>query len=432
MGTTHFSTVSLRMKTVLAFLAFLAFASSERVTYDGFKVLRTQHLNMTTSKALQSLRLEDEFDFWQDPVIGRSADIMASPEMLSELQQILSKNGIHYTVMVEDVEELHKGNERPETRRSGYDWEDYHSHSDINDFIDGLGASNSDWVATKSIGQTYEGRDMRVIEITKAGPGKPIAWIEAGIHAREWIASATATFMINELVNNYEQNKDIVDNLNIHIIPMANPDGYEYSRNSDRMWRKNRNRDNTAKDSTKACVGVDLNRNWGYHWGEAGVSHNSCSDIYCGTGPFSEMESTNIKNYVEALSPVPVLGHTIHSYSQLWLWPYGYDYNAFPENRAEIEQLAIDASDALFQVHGTVFDPINSADLYPAAGASDDWYKGVLGSRFAFTTELRDTGSHGFVLPKEQIIPSGEEMWAGFEVVINRILETEGATTAAP
>ena len=33
--------------------------------------------------------------------------------------------------------------------------------------------------------------------------------------------------------------------------------------------------------------------------------------------------------------------------------------------------------------------------------------------------------SHGFILPKEQIIPSGEEMWAGFEVVINRIIELE-------
>ena len=58
----------------------------------------------------------------------------------------------------------------------------------------------------------------------------------------------------------------------------------------------------------------------------------------------------------------------------------------------------------------------------PAAGTSEDWYKGVLGTRFAFTTELRDTGRYGFLLPPEQIIPSGEEMWAGFEVVIKKIL----------
>ena len=64
------------------------------------------------------------------------------------------------------------------------------------------------------------------------------------------LCSATATFMINELVNNYEENKAIVDNLNIHFLPMANPDGYEYSRNTDRMWRKNRNRDNKAAGGT--------------------------------------------------------------------------------------------------------------------------------------------------------------------------------------
>ena len=46
----------------------------------------------------------------------------------------------------------------------------------------------------------------------------------------------------------------------------------------------------------------------------------------------------------------------------------------------------------------------------------------MLGTRFAFTTELRDTGRYGFVLPPDQIIPSGEEMWAGFEVVIKKIL----------
>lgn len=175
---------------------------------------------------------------------------------------------------------------------------------------------------------------MKVIQLTKAGPEAPIAWIEAGIHAREWIASATATFMINELVNN-EKNRDIVDNLNIHILPMANPDGYEYSRNTDRYWRKNR------KPQNGGCIGTDLNRNWGFHWAEAGVSTNPCSDIYCGPKAFSEPESLNIKNYVESLNPTPVLGHCMHSYSQLWLWPYGYGYDAYPSNYQEIVSFSL-------------------------------------------------------------------------------------------
>ena len=59
----------------------------------------------------------------------------------------------------------------------------------------------------------------------------------------------------------------------------------------------------------------------------------------------------------------------------------------------------------------------------PAAGASDDWYKGVLGSRFAYTTELRDTGKNGFVLPEDQIQPSGEELWEAQRVVFKKMIE---------
>ena len=50
-------------------------------------------------------------------------------------------------------------------------------------------------------------------------------------------------------------------------------------------------------------------------------------------------KSQNIKAYVEAMNPKPVLGHCMHSYSQLWLWPYGYAYNAYPENYQEIVSL---------------------------------------------------------------------------------------------
>ena len=70
---------------------------------------------------------------------------------------------------------------------------------------------------------------MKVLHLEKAGHGKPNIWIEAGIHAREWIAPAMATYIIDQLVNN---DKDgFLSKLNFHILPSANPDGYEYSRN---------------------------------------------------------------------------------------------------------------------------------------------------------------------------------------------------------
>lgn len=47
--------------------------------------------------------------------------------------------------------------------------------------------------------------------------------------------------------------------------------------------------------------------------------------------------------------------------------------------------------------------------LYEAAGGSDDWALGVAGVKYSYTMELRDTGDNGFVLPPDQIVPSGEE-----------------------
>ena len=96
-----------------------------------------------------------------------------------------------------------------------------------------------------------------------------------------------------------------MNNLNIHILPMANPDGYEYSRKYDRHWRKNRNTKNCKcyrylKGKQTDHCGVDLNQNWSFKFGNKAASDNPCDyEQYHGTGPFSEAETTNIKNYLK-------------------------------------------------------------------------------------------------------------------------------------
>jgi len=404
------------MRLVVALLPILVLTGAEYKSYEGYKVLRTSYLDEAKTKNLYDLMMTSGLDFWKEPRVGQTADIMIPPERLDWVKGWLGRHNIDYHTMIDNLRQPLKP-KSTQNSTLNMNWDDYQSHDTLNAWIDSLASENSAWARVESIGKSYEGRDMNVLILDRAGPGKPNVWLEAGIHAREWIAPAVATYIVNELVNNDADHPEYLDNINWYFIPSANPDGYEYSRDHERFWRKTR-----KPNEGSSCKGTDPNRNWGYHWAENGVSFDPCSEIYPGKEAFDNPEMANIRDYVQTLDPMPVLGHCFHSYSQLWLWPYGYAYDVYPDNWQEIEQLAIDASDALYDVHGTYFEPENSASLYPAAGASDDWYKSI-GMRYSFTTELRDTGYYGFDLPPEQIIPSGEEMWAAFKVVIARIQE---------
>merc|ERR1719383_1361092 len=97
-------------------------------------------------------------------------------------------------------------------------------------------------------------------------------------------------YITNALIKGYNRDADTARLLNefeFYIIPVSNPDGYEFSRNSQRFWRKNRS-------GSGACRGVDLNRNWGQEWGGQGSSGRRCSDTYRGTKAFSEKETNNM------------------------------------------------------------------------------------------------------------------------------------------
>jgi len=252
---------------------------------------------------------------------------------------------------------------------------------------------------------------------------KKSIWIDGGLHSREWLADSTATWIIAQLTQNYATDSNIqnlVNTLDWYIVVAPNPDGYEYSRTTNRMWRKTRSKQGTV------CYGVDPNRNFDFHWDEEGTSNNCNSEIYAGPRAFSEPECQNMANWIQRLADHNNLKAmiTLHTFGQLWLVPYGYTSPpVYPPDYDELLQAAQDGAEALQEVHGTEYTVENSAGLYPAAGASDDWSKGVAQVKFVYTIELRDTGDYGFVAPASEIIPTADETWAGIQVIAQRVMD---------
>lgn len=126
-------------------------------------------------------------------------------------------------------------------------------------------------MSVETAGLSTEGREIKVVKISTSGVqgDKPIVFIDVGIHAREWATYVTGVYLIHELVEHYADNTDIVDAVDWVIIPVGNPDGYEFSQTTDRFWRKTR-----AINAGSACVGIDPNRNFAYQWGGASQNVN--------------------------------------------------------------------------------------------------------------------------------------------------------------
>ena len=81
------------------------------------------------------------------------------------------------------------------------------------------------------------------------------------------------------------------------------------------------------------CKGVDLNRNFGYHWGGYGASDNACKETFRGPAAFSEPESRAIRDFLLRGEHNFVLYLTFHSYGQYLLYPWGYDKLDTPDWR---------------------------------------------------------------------------------------------------
>ena len=161
-------------------------------------------------------------------------------------------------------------------------------------------------------------------------------------------------------------------------------------------------------------MGTDPNRNWDNHWcsAAAGGTTDPCSESFCGSAPFSEVEVKAVADYASSTTNI-VAFVDFHSYSQLWMQPYGYT-SRLPANNDAQSEMGRTAVAALTAINGVKYKvgPIYTT-IYPASGSSADWaYDNTTHIKFAYGVELRDTGRQGFILSADQIVPSGIETLA--------------------
>ncbi|VDI20475.1 Hypothetical predicted protein, partial [Mytilus galloprovincialis] len=404
-------------------LLLVSQVTTQNTRYDGHEVLKI--FPKTTNEASYVLDMVQKYglDVWHVHHNDSSLDVKIWPTISSTVKQDLTNTRIPFFTWIKDIQSLIDQQFAPITSHINkratqqFMFTVYHSFAQIEAYVASLSqdtgtgpSGDSIYSSNAVIGYTEENRQIHLVKISKpSNQAKKAIFVDGGIHAREWISPAFVLYLIDQLKYNPDQLQsveDLVDTYDWYIVPVLNPDGYSYSFASDRLWRKNR-----RTNSGSTCHGVDLNRNFGYQWNPAiGGSTSACSDVFSGVSAFSEAESKAIRDYFASASNVDFISYlTVHSYGQMWLYPWGYT-SALPNDYVDLDAAGNTARVAIRNRFNTRYTVGSSTNvLYSAAGGSDDYAKGGAGIKYSYTLELRDTGRYGFVLPESSIIPTCQE-----------------------
>ncbi len=290
-------------------------------------------------------------------------------------------------------------------RQSGY-FDHFHSYDDMLTELQHVAATYPNITALHDIGDSYlkvydrGGHDIWALKISDQpaidDSTEADVLLMATIHAREIITPEIILYFMNHLVHNYGKDAFIthlINNREIWLIPMINPDGHKVVFSGDInqrdnypydpiWWRKNC-RDNDNSGDLNHVDGVDLNRNFDYKWGldDEGSSPDSSSVTYRGPHPFSEPELMALRDFVEQHNFLISLSY--HSYGNFWLFPWSYEGKYPPEPHFSVFKALADSCTAY-----NGYRSGNALDfLYAVNGDSDDWLFGVHGV-YAFTPEV--------------------------------------------
>lgn len=297
-------------------------------------------------------------------------------------------------------------------------FQDFRTYEEVDAYLDDLAARDPD-TSILDVGTSIEGRAIRGVRISHAQT-RPAILVLGTQHAREWISPMVTACIADRLVRDDGVDPEVtslLDRLEVIVVPVVNPDGYVYSWDVDRFWRKNR----------RPGGGVDLNRNWGEMWGTGTQGAGPGSEINPGTAAFSEPETAAIAELVQSRDVVAFLDY--HSPVELVLIPFAF--TAEPGPQEAVQQAWGESMAATISgVHGRTHTLSKPGIGNPSGGLAQDWFAAQVDS-LAFTVELRGGPGNGFILPAAEIVPACEENWAGFMDLAARVSEEHGVDDGA-
>jgi len=385
-----------RSISTLALILFLSLAGAALAAESTHSLIR---LDLSTAAGEEFVRLNQNR---LDVVLvkhGHHAEVIADARALN----FLAETGHPYEVLQDNLE-----------ARSAYPNKDagfgiFHTWSENIAFVDSLRLLYPEVVSQKwSLGQTLGGRDIWAFRVS-ANPdvdeSEPEILIDGMHHAREIMASEFPIMFAEYLASNYGSDPEItwlLDHRELYIVPVVNPDGFVYNEvtdpNGGGQWRKNRRNNGSS-------YGVDINRNYPFQWGLDDVGSSPYPDdlTYRGPGPGSELETQAMMDFVN--SREIRTGDSVHTYSNLLLYPWGYTTSPSPD-AAVFQHMAAEMT----KFNG--YEPGQPGDvLYNVNGGSFDWYYGDISRHarfFSFSSEIGGSGD-GFWPSESRRQPLFEE-----------------------
>ncbi|EGV66177.1 hypothetical protein CANTEDRAFT_112648 [Yamadazyma tenuis ATCC 10573] len=413
--------------------------------YTNTTVIRIKY--DTQDQLVQYLKaIPKDYGIWSKSASAKTIDLQLST--VDYLKLLAKFDDMDYQILVEDLAQTvfetfpenhqetintEENSEFKETKANVFSelfFKDYRPLETIEAWLDIIQQSFPGVVKVEEIGKTFEGRPYNIVHVSDHSVDdhseKKTIVINGGIHAREWISVSSVCYQIYSMLNVYMTQPEILQELDFIFVPLSNPDGYEYTWSTDRLWRKNR-----QTTILPRCYGIDIDHSYDFHWTKS--SDWPCGEEYSGEHPYEAVEAQIWEDYLNKTNAHhEIYGYIdLHSYSEEILFPFAYSCSSEPRDEENLIELAYGISKAIRLQSGKFYNVLpacqdKDSDLLPDLGSGtslDFMYHNK--AFWAYQLKLRDTGNHGFLLPPKFIEPVGAEIFAGIQYFIKFITEDD-------